>query len=642
MTRFSASFLAVAAAILSLSAAPVQAASPQATLNAHPTSYSGRCPATIRFDGVIRYDGTGRVQYKFIRSDNANAPVQTLNFAKPGAMAVHTTWTLGGAQLQTYSGWEAIQVIYPQQVTSNRAAFRLRCAAPPAPRPVITGYRHAGSCVAKGSAFTIIGHDFDGHAGKAVSLGGHGIHVNLPVSSWSNTAIRVTLPNSPRIQGGQWYYTGVEKADHSRWLSNINRNITVCREAAGRQRPDLRVRISAPSTATAGSNIGPQIHVTAYNSGSGTAAGTASAGSNGYMIDVMLSSNTSTPAGWATYSANYHEDVLLQGGRISNTQNLAGGASRSYPTGGGIPADTPTGNYYVCAKIDAGNKIAESNEGNNVACSRIHITRRGQPGTAGRLPDLVVRDLRLLKDCKIQVTLQNRGGPLPDSAYNPTQGAAVQMYNGSQPWGGLRLAGIDPAKTLKTPGASVSHVWFPMAANLQLAAGTHTIKVTVDNNNAVAESNEGNNTLTRRLTCRSAAAGQPTGALPDLGMYGYLRIGKQQKLVEWNRTITLTPADATLVSNGKPAFEVYYAYREYRGVNVPGPFKNKIYFNGNLVSQQTNLSAGPSQVKQVHTQAYLGPQSGQLEIKIDADNEVTEAREDNNGPFKVNIRFVGF
>jgi len=641
MTRFTAILATVFAALLA--SAPVYAVAPTAHLTAAPTSYSGKCPATIRFNGVIRYDATGRVQYKFIRSDNANAPVQTLNFAKPGSMAVHTTWTLGGAQLPAYSGWEAIQIIYPQQVTSNRAAFRVKCAEAAAPRPVITGYRHSGSCVVKGSTFTIVGHGFGTQTGKGVALGGHGIHVDLPVTSWTDTAIHVALPNNPQIQGGQWYYTGVEKANHSQWLSNINRNITVCRNA-GQGRPDLRVRLSAPRTATAGTDIGSQIHVVAYNSGSGTAAGTASAGNNGYMIDVMLSSDTHTPAGWATYSANYHEDVLLQGGRISNTQDLAGGASKPYPTGGGIPADTPTGNYYICAKIDSGNKIAESNEGNNVTCSRIRITGKGQAGTAGRLPDLVVRNLRLIKDCKIEVTIQNRGGPLPDSAYHPTQGAAVQMYNGTQPWGGLRLAGIDPTKKLKNTGASVNHVWFPGAANLQLTAGTHTIKVTVDNNNAVAESNESNNTLARRLTCRSPAGGQPgaNGKQPDLGMYGYLRIGKQKKQVEWNRTITLTPADATLVSNGKPAFEIYYAYREYRAVAVPGPFKNKIYFNGNLVSQQTNLSAGPSQIKQIHTQAYLGPQDGQLQIRIDADNDVAETREDNNGPFTVNIKFEGF
>lgn len=129
---------------------------------------------------------------------------------------------------------------------------------------------------------------------------------------------------------------------------------------------------------------------------------------------------------------------------------------------------------------------------------------------------------------------------------------------------------------------------------------------------------------------------------PDVGMYGFLKIGKFKKEVKWNETIVLTPDDATLVSGGKPAFEVYYACREYNGVAVPGPFKNKIFFNGNLVSQQTNLALTPSEIKDIHTQAYLGPQDGRLQIKIDADNEVNESREDNNFNFFVNLKFRGF
>jgi hypothetical protein len=127
----------------------------------------------------------------------------------------------------------------------------------------------------------------------------------------------------------------------------------------------------------------------------------------------------------------------------------------------------------------------------------------------------------------------------------------------------------------------------------------------------------------------------------DLGMYGFLQIGKNKRQVKWNETITLTPADATLISAGKPAFEIYYSYREYNGGPASG-FKNKIFFNNQLVSQQTNLSVGPKEIKSVHTQAYLGPQNGKLQIKIDADNEVVETREDNNFGFYVNLNFQGF
>ena len=116
---------------------------------------------------------------------------------------------------------------------------------------------------------------------------------------------------------------------------------------------------------------------------------------------------------------------------------------------------------------------------------------------------------------------------------------------------------------------------------------------------------------------------------PDLGMYGFLKIGKHKKEVKWNRTIVLTPSDVTLISNGIPAFEVYYAYREYAGV-------------AKLVSQQTNLYLTAKQIKHVHTQAYLGPKNGKLQIKIDADNNIKESRENNNFGFYVNIVFKGF
>jgi subtilase family serine protease len=48
------------------------------------------------------------------------------------------------------------------------------------------------------------------------------------------------------------------------------------------------------------------------------------------------------------------------------------------------------------------------------------------------------------------------------------------------------------------------------------------------------------------------------------------------------------------------------------------------------------------EIKEVHTQAYLGPQSGTLKIDIDADNEVNESREDNNLNFFVNVKFQRF
>ncbi len=121
-----------------------------------------------------------------------------------------------------------------------------------------------------------------------------------------------------------------------------------------------------------------------------------------------------------------------------------------------------------------------------------------------KLPDLVVSDIRLVKDCKIKITIKNIGNSgVPNSGYNMQNGAAIQMYKGNQAWGGIRLGAIDSGKKLQQPGGTVSYIWFPNAANLDLGPGIHSIKLVVDNNNAVTESNEKNNTLTKRLGCNN-------------------------------------------------------------------------------------------------------------------------------------------
>lgn len=378
------------------------------------------------------------------------------------------------------------------------------------------------------------------------------------------------------------------------------------------------------------------------------------------------------------------------------------------------------------------------------------------PTLAVALPDLVVKKIRLVKDCKIEITIANRGRTgVPAAGYHRTRGVAIQMYKGAKPWGGIRLFAVDPSRKLMQPRSTVRFIWFPNAANLNLGQGIHLLKVTVDNNNAVRESNEGNNTRVKRVKCRQRGGrGRPDlvirnilldrkcnvvvqvrnigrgkvpnrvwtvhkptsssvyltingrgwggatiwkfnpskslqpagggatyrstlkvtgtaavkatidhtkqvaesnesnnamtkrlscrkpGKLPDLGMYGFLKIGKFKKLVKWNGTVVLTKQDARLISGGKPAFDIFYSYREYNGVAASG-FANKIFLNGKLVSQQTNQSVGAKQIKPIHTQAYLA-KSGRLQIKVDADNNVNESRENNNFHFYVNIILKGF
>jgi hypothetical protein len=111
-----------------------------AELKAIPETYSGPCPTTIKFQGSITVTNLTRpplkVQYKFIRSDGAFAPVNNIHFERNGSKPVSTTWTIGGPGLPAYEGWQAIKVVYPQDVESNRANFKIECKAEAAREPL--------------------------------------------------------------------------------------------------------------------------------------------------------------------------------------------------------------------------------------------------------------------------------------------------------------------------------------------------------------------------------------------------------------------------------------------------------------------------------------------------------------------------
>jgi len=118
--------LFIAACILS--AFPLTAsAAITATASANPVAYNGACPGVITFTGKIKSTAPATVRYRWIRSDGAIAPIKSITFTAAGTKTVTTTWTLGGASLPAYSGWEAVKILVPVTLTSNKAAFTLKC-----------------------------------------------------------------------------------------------------------------------------------------------------------------------------------------------------------------------------------------------------------------------------------------------------------------------------------------------------------------------------------------------------------------------------------------------------------------------------------------------------------------------------------
>ncbi|MCM3877375.1 MAG: hypothetical protein NEA02_13290 [Thermoanaerobaculia bacterium] len=150
--------------------------------------------------------------------------------------------------------------------------------------------------------------------------------------------------------------------------------------------PDLTVDLVSPPAAAPGEDIGNRIRLIVKNVGTAPAHGT-QAHPTGYMVDLTLGRDQNVPAGFRVFSANFVEDALLKGGRVSNTVDLAPGAFHQYATGAGIPADTPPGDYFVCATVDPGGAVAESNEGNNTTCRRIRIAQRVNVGPQSDFPN---------------------------------------------------------------------------------------------------------------------------------------------------------------------------------------------------------------------------------------------------------------
>lgn len=129
-------FLSFVCALLLVSTSGILHAAPTvtATLSANPSSYSGTCPATIKFEGEITVSGITKpldIEYQFIRSDGAAGPVNKLTFQQNGTKKVSTTWTLGGDKLPEYSGWEAVKVLTRPPVESNKANFKIECKGEP-------------------------------------------------------------------------------------------------------------------------------------------------------------------------------------------------------------------------------------------------------------------------------------------------------------------------------------------------------------------------------------------------------------------------------------------------------------------------------------------------------------------------------
>lgn len=131
--------------------------------------------------------------------------------------------------------------------------------------------------------------------------------------------------------------------------------------------PDLKVAHTTalpPGDLRAGQTI--VFKVTVQNAGKGIARGTVkpdgSLTPDGYMIDLSLSKEPiRDPVRPRAVPSPYvfKEGMLLKGGRISHTNDLAPGASKEYSASVEIPRGIKPGKYWIGVSLDPFNKVAE-------------------------------------------------------------------------------------------------------------------------------------------------------------------------------------------------------------------------------------------------------------------------------------------
>ena len=97
-------------------------------LSVNPANYDGACPVTLNFRGRIATEGTapGTVSYRFSKSDDSAMPIQQIEFAEVGAKTVSSSWQIS----RSLSGWQELATSAPNEMTSARASFSVRCADP--------------------------------------------------------------------------------------------------------------------------------------------------------------------------------------------------------------------------------------------------------------------------------------------------------------------------------------------------------------------------------------------------------------------------------------------------------------------------------------------------------------------------------
>ncbi len=390
----------------------------------------------------------------------------------------------------------------------------------------------------------------------------------LAAGATSSASTTVTIPAG--TTAGNYYI--IAKADANNVVPETNEanNLYYWYIQVG---PDLVISaLSAPSTSGAGMTF--TITDTTKNQG----AGTAGASTTGFY----LSASTVLDA-----------NAVLLGSR--SVPALAAGATSSGSTTVTIPAGTATGNYYIIAKADANNVVAETNKGNNLYYWYIPvgpdlvISTLSAPSTGGAGLTFTITD-----------TTKNQGGGAADASTTGFYLSASTVLDASAVLLGSRAV---PALAAGATSSGSTTATIPAGT----ATGNYYIIAKADANNVVAETNKGNNLY-----------------------YWYIQIGP-------DLVISTLSAPSTAGST----FTITDTTKN-QGGGTAGPTTTRFYLSASTVLDASaavlgsraipTLAPGTASSGSTAVTLPAGTAAGNYYIiaKADADNVVAETNEANN------------
>ncbi|ABN56606.1 APHP domain protein [Methanoculleus marisnigri JR1] len=238
------------------------------------------------------------------------------------------------------------------------------------------------------------------------------------------------------------------------------------------------------------------------------------------------------------------------------TKSIAPGAWVTLTANGGSAGATwkaVEGTHTVKAHVDDVNRIAESNEANNVRSEQIKVSKAASgptptptptPTPAGK-PDLVVTDISWTPAnpaagdaATMKATIKNQGdAPTPAGTKHGVLFTFDDGVAGPGVWSDTYTKSIAPGTwvTLTASGGSAGATW-------KAVEGTHTVKAHVDDVNRIAESVENNNVMSKEIV----VGGLPVPVRGDLNGDGN---------VDW-ADVTIAAGMAQKTAPSDPAADV--------------------------------------------------------------------------------------